>query len=236
MSSRFRFGLQISTDLDDDPVSTARRAEELGFDIVSVSDHIGPGMAPLPTLAESVEIIRRLLDGERVDFVGDHYTVTGAEIDRTVQDHLPILIGGNGRALLEHAGAHADIVGFQGLGRTRSDGHRHAVKWDPAWLTAQVEQVRDGAGDRFDQLELNALAQVVQVTNDRSEALISVCARIEGVDPEHAADMPYLLVGTVDEIVEHIVRCDERWGITYFVVRELEEMAPIIAAMQVNRP
>ena len=92
------------------------------------------------------------------------------------------------------------------------------------------------AGDRFDQLELNALAQVVQVTNDRSEALISVCARIEGVDPEHAADMPYLLVGTVDEIVEHIVRCDERWGITYFVVRELEEMAPIIAAMQVNRP
>jgi alkanesulfonate monooxygenase SsuD/methylene tetrahydromethanopterin reductase-like flavin-dependent oxidoreductase (luciferase family) len=91
-------------------------------------------------LAESIEIIRQLLDGERVDFQGDHYSVAGAQIEPSLQDRLPILIGGNGKALLQHAGAHADIVGFQGLGRTRKDGHRHTVKWDPDWLTTQVEQ------------------------------------------------------------------------------------------------
>jgi hypothetical protein len=142
------------------------------------------------------------------------------------------LVGGNGKALLEHAGAHADIVGFQGLGRTRTDGHRHAVKWDPDWLTTQVEHVRGGGLERFDDLELNALVQVVEITDDRSAALAAFCHGVEGLRPDHAAAVPYLLVGTVDEIAEHVIACRQRWGISYYVVRELDTFAPIIGALR----
>jgi hypothetical protein len=47
-----------------------------------------------------------------------------------------------------------------------------------------------------------------------------------------AAQTPYVLVGTVDEIVEQIVGHSERWGITYFGVRTLDEFGPVIAALR----
>jgi probable F420-dependent oxidoreductase len=183
-------------------------------------------------LMESVEVIRRFIDGQVVTYHGEHVHVDEAQIDASHQERLPILVGGNGAALLGHAGAHADIVGLQGLGRTRPDGHRHAVKWDPSWLTAQIDQVRDGAGTRFDDLELNALVQVTQITDDRTAVLGQVCERVEGLTVEHADAIPYLLIGTVDEIVEKLSACHARWGISYFAVRELESFAPVVAAFR----
>lgn len=185
-------------------------------------------------LAESVEIIRRLLDGETVDFNGAHFKIEGAAIEPPTQERLPILVGGNGAALLAHAGAYADIIGLQGLGRTKPDGHQHSVRWDPEHLSAQVELVRDGAGDRFDDLEFNAMVQAVDITDERQKSLAAICELTEGLALEHAAQIPYLLVGTVDEIVEHLHTCRQRWGISYFVVRALEAFEPIIGAIRAN--
>jgi probable F420-dependent oxidoreductase len=95
-------------------------------------------------LGESVEIIRGLLDGEVVDFDGEYYRVDRARVERAHQERVPILVGGNGTALLTHAGRHADIVGLQGLGRTREDGHSHEVKWSTRHLDEQIAQA--GAG------------------------------------------------------------------------------------------
>ena len=43
---------------------------------------------------------------------------------------------------------------------------------------------------------------------------------------------PYLLIGTVDEIVRHMVTCNERWGINYFAVRELDDFEPVLRALR----
>jgi probable F420-dependent oxidoreductase len=298
-----RIGHQLSGRVRGSPIDTARRAEELGFDIVLASDHVGLELAPLPTLAaiasstttirlgtlvlnndmrnpvqlawdvasidvlsggrfelglgaghtpqeysatgiersaavvrkqrlaESVEIIRALLDGETVDHHGEHYRIEQARTASSSQDRLPILVGGNGAELLGHAGAHADIIGLQGLGRTLADGHQHTVDWRPTHLDAQLAQVRAGAGDRFDELEFNALVQVVQITSDRDGALARICERVEGLTMDDARVTPYLLVGSVDEIVLHMLTCNERWGISYFAVRELDEFAPVLSAL-----
>jgi len=183
-------------------------------------------------LAESVEIIRALVDGEMVDHQGEHYRVRRARIDRARQDRLPILVGGNGEALLTHAGLHADIIGLQGLGRTREDGHSHEVKWSIRHLDEQIDQVRAGAGVRFDDLEFNAMVQVVQVTDDREAALAKVVDRVEGLTMEDAEATPYLLIGTVEEIVLHLMTCNERWGINYFAVRELDDFEPVLRALR----
>jgi probable F420-dependent oxidoreductase len=183
-------------------------------------------------LESSVEIIRGLLDGRPVDRDGEHYRIERARIDRPVQDHLPILVGGNGPRLLAHAGTHADIIGLQGLGRTQTDGHRHEVNWSTARLDEQIEQVRVGAGVRFDDLEFNALVQMVQITDDRHAALERICGLVDGLTMEDADSTPYLLVGTVDEIVLHLMTCRERWGITYFAVRELDGFEPVMQALR----
>ena len=52
----------------------------------------------LDWLDESVMLLRRLLDGERVDHDGPNYTMRDALCEpRPIQAHLPILIGGGGR-------------------------------------------------------------------------------------------------------------------------------------------
>ena len=303
MTRAVRFGFQLSGEHAADPVTAARRAEELGFDIVLASDHVGPGLSPMVTLAaiatatsrirlgtfvlnndmrnpvqlaweaasldrlsggrfelglgaghtpheyaatgltmdppavrkqrliEAVQVVRRLLDGESVDFEGDDVSVSGAKVGRSAQERLPILIGGNGACLLGATGRLADIVGLQGLGRTREDGHRHEVKWTATHLDQQIEQVRGGAGGRFAELEFNALVQVFSITDDRDAAIAkfseSMAADLSVAD---AAVIPYLMIGSVDEIVGHIHACGDRWGITYFVVRALDDFAPVLDA------
>jgi probable F420-dependent oxidoreductase len=179
-------------------------------------------------LMEVVEVVRRLLDGETVDHRGDHLSLAGAHVGRSVQPRLPILVGGNGATLLGHAGAHADIVGLQGLGRTLADGHRHSVRWTIDHLDGQLDQIRAGAGARHDDVELNALVQVVDITDDRERSLAELARRIDGLDPAQAGELPYLLIGTVDEIAEQLLRARERWGISYYVVRDLPAFAPVV--------
>src|SRR5438067_10949554 len=57
--------------------------------------HFDPPAVRRARLAESVQILRRLLGGETVDFQGRHYTVRGQTCDPLpLQAHVPLLIGG----------------------------------------------------------------------------------------------------------------------------------------------
>ncbi|MGF1668205.1 MAG: TIGR03621 family F420-dependent LLM class oxidoreductase [Acidimicrobiia bacterium] len=181
-------------------------------------------------LMESVEIIREMLAGQTVNMRGEFYNIVDAHVTDQAAA-VPILVGGNGAALLKHAGRHADIVGLQGLGRTLEDGHRHTVRWDTDHLEQQLDQIRRGAASRADPPELSALVQVVEVTNNAEAAAAALCKRIPGLSPEIVAEAPYALFGTVDEIAAKLERCRSRWGISYFVVRDGEQFAPIISEL-----
>jgi hypothetical protein len=85
---------------------------------------------------------------------------------------------------------------------------------------------------RFDDIEFNAMVQVVQITDDRESALAKVVERVDGLTMEDAMATPYLLIGTVEEIVLHLMTCNERWGINYFAVRELDDFEPVLSALR----
>lgn len=182
-------------------------------------------------LMESVELIRDLLRGRTVTRSGEFLNVAGACVAGPDLE-VPLLVGGNGSSLLEHAGRHADIIGLQGLGRTLEDGHRHTVRWTADHLEQQLNQIRYGAQNRFDDIELSALVQVVQVTDDVDPAIAELCERVPGLTPKDAAATPYALLGTVDEIAEKLERCRQRWGISYFVVRDHDQFAPVISKLR----
>src|SRR5438477_2660487 len=117
-------------------------------------------------LAEAVTIIRGLLKGDEVTFAGRHYQVTGHTIAPlpVQRPHPPVLIGGNGRNLLTLAARQADIVGFSGITFRQGGGAPPDLSgWRVAAIDERVRLVREAAGDRFPQLELNALVQRVVV-------------------------------------------------------------------------
>lgn len=193
---------------------------------------IGVGFDPPATrkarLAEAVVLLRRLLDGEEVTYAGRYYQLDGARTMRARQDRLPILVGVNGKAALAHAAKHADMVGLTMLGRTLEDGQRHAARWEPDRLDRTVAHIRAEAGSRWDSIELNALIQVVVVTQKRRTAAATVADRIDGLTPDDALATPFLAIGTHDEIADHLLECRRRWGISYFSVREIDSFAPVI--------
>ncbi len=185
-------------------------------------------------LAESVEILRRLFDGESVTFTGAHYSLHGHALFPCRRPAL--LVGGNGDRVLRTAAAHADIVGFTGLGRTLPDGQRHVTEFAPEQVDAKVALVRAAAtaAGRLDPIECNALVQHIAITDDRAAVAATLATRLS-VDPALLLATPYLLFGTVEEIVEQLFRARERWGFTYFVTRDADATAPVIDALR-RRP
>jgi probable F420-dependent oxidoreductase len=183
-------------------------------------------------LGESVEILRRLLDGEAVTFAGTYYQLEAATTLTPLQNHLPILVGVNGRVALSWAAARADTVGLTMLGRTLPDGQRHEVRWAPERLDTTVEWINRHAGAHRADLELNALVQAIDVTNDRQAAAERLTTNISGLTISDALATPFLALGTHDEIAAHLLACRARWGISYFVVRDVEPFTPVIERLR----
>jgi len=183
-------------------------------------------------LAESVEILRGLLDGDEVSFDGAHYHLDRVRTMQSRQEHVPILVGVNGQAALAHAARHADVIGLTMLGRTLEDGQNHEVRWEPDRLDARITHIRLSAGTKWDQLELNVLVQAVIVTDDRRQAAQDLCDEVPGLSLNDALTTPFLALGTHDEIAEHLLTCRRRWGISYFTVRDYLAFAPVIERLR----
>jgi probable F420-dependent oxidoreductase len=197
------------------------------------------GATRVRRLAEAVTILKGLLAGRRVTFVGQHYRVTEHEMHplSVQRPHPPLLIGGDGRRVLELAAKEADIIGLGGL-RFRSGAPPPDVSGFKAQaVDERVQWLRAAAGDRFDQLELSALVQRVVVTEDRRQAAeeytAQPAAQLAGLSPEDVLQSPYMFIGTVDQIAEQLQMHRERWGISYYITFEpaIDSLSPVVARL-----
>jgi probable F420-dependent oxidoreductase len=204
-------------------------------------DQAGLGFDPagvrIARLAEALTVITGLLGGERVTLAGQHYRVTDHAIypppPPVQRPRPPILVGGQGRALLTLAARMADIVGLTGI-IFREGGLRPDVSgFRPAAVEERVRLVRAAAGDRSARLELNALVQRVVVTDDARGAAVELASRWAQLSPDEILESPFVLIGTVDQLVERLQARRARWGISYYVVFEpaLDAFAPVVARL-----
>ena len=186
-------------------------------------------------LAEAVAVIKGLLSGERVTFAGRHYRVAGHTIHPlpVQRPYPPIAIGGNGRRLLTLAAREADIVGFSGITFRRGGTAPDLSGWKVSAVDERVQLVRATAGDRYPELELNVLVQQVLVVADRRRAVEELAGHRNQLSPDEMLESPYVLVGTVDQITDDLRARRERWGFSYFTIREpyIDAVAPIVAQL-----
>jgi probable F420-dependent oxidoreductase len=235
-TARLRTGtLVLNNDLRH-PVDTARESAsvallsggrfELGIGaghMKSEYDAVGigydPGATRVARLVESVTVIRALLDGESVDVDGRFYCVR-AEAGSLVSPpgvRVPILVGGNGTEVLRLGGRVADIVGLAGFGHNSDATEVRLTHFDSAGAADRIDVVRAAAGDRFEEIELNALIQAVMHTDDRDAAAADLGATY-GLSAEQVLDSPFLLLGTHEQMAETIAARQQRFGISYWTV------------------
>src|SRR5207248_1593710 len=99
----------------------------------------------------------------------------------------------------------------------------------PAVTDRKLAWVRDAAGSRFDDLELNTLVGFAMVT-DGARSIADAMAPNFGVSADEALQVPLCLVGTVDWMVDELRRRRERWGFSYiaFDNDSWEAMIPVV--------
>jgi probable F420-dependent oxidoreductase len=146
----------------------------------------------------------------------------------------PVLLAGSGDHLLRTAGELADIVGFAGpFPHPSSLPPGHIPLLSPAAADERIAAVRAGAGNHFDQIELNVGAEV-HITADRRGAAEETQRIHSYLSVEEILASPKFLAGTTDEIAEQLLGHRERFGISYFATIGVTpaEFAPVIDALR----
>jgi probable F420-dependent oxidoreductase len=158
--------------------------------------------------------------GERVDWLR-HVTV---HMNEHVSD-VPILIAGNGDRVLRLAAQRADIIGLTGGGVKTKDV-------DP--LADRIAFVRDAAGDRFDDLELN-ISVTAMPTDDSGVPDLTIPRRfLPDYSDEQILNTPAVLTGSTREIADTVRGYRETYGISYITVQQphAEAFAKVIAELR----
>ena len=183
-------------------------------------------------LAESIRLVKRLLDGETVTHAGPTYRLSEARAwPRPIQrPHPPIIMGGGGPRMLRLAAREADIVGFipqfsPGGRPTWSDAREGA-------LDRKVALVRQASGERFARLELNVFIADAGLIGSGAGLGGSLLAAAKSA-AAGLAGSPHLLYGTLEQIRELLERRRARLGISHYSIpqRSMEAMAPVVAML-----
>jgi probable F420-dependent oxidoreductase len=189
-----------------------------------------PGVR-IERMQEGLAIMKSLWSEGKATFSGKHYTITdavGAPRPYS-QPHPPIVIGGGGKKVLSIAAREADIVGVNPSLAAGAVGPEVAESAKAERFRERVAWVKEAAGPRFDDLELQILTFMAQVVPNGREVYEQM-APMFGLTPEEALEIPIVMAGTVDELCEMLTRRREEYGFNYIVIHgdAYEGFAPVV--------
>jgi len=192
-----------------------------------------PGVR-ISRMAESLAVMKSLWSTGAATFAGEHYTIAGA-VGAPLPHSRPypkVIIGGGGKRVLGIAAREADIVGVNPSLAAGHVGAEVLATTTAEYYDQRIDWVREAAGDRFDDLELQVLTFLVQIVPDREDAIERLSSMMS-VSAEQIDGSPIALIGTIEQITERLVERRERWGFSYVVVHEaeMEAFAPVVAAL-----
>ena len=136
----------------------------------------------------------------------------------------PIMMAGSGDRILALAARTADIVSFPitaGFGPGRPEEA----------LAGRIRRVREAAGDRLAEIELNLFT--AGVGRQVADIDLSVISAASGKSAAELAELPGVLVGSPRQIADTLLRYREEFGISYVSVLEdhmnaLAEVIPLL--------
>lgn len=186
-------------------------------------------------MIEHAQVLKALWAGAPVDFSGEYYEITG--LVGSPAPHTPggppVIIGGGAPRVLRFAGEFADIVGVNPSihsGEIDGDAARDA---QADRIDQKIEWVREGAGDRFDDLELNAWVAAAELTDDPVGFAGEIAPLFGAASGEELLSSPMTLIGNVASLTDELNRRRDRWGYSYIVVPgdHARSFAPLVAAL-----
>lgn len=188
-----------------------------------------PGVR-IARLEETLQLLTQLFTGKPVTFQGEFYQVEDLTLPPVPvqQPHPPFVIGGGSRKILTLAGKYANIVGI--TNRALPDGAKDLEDLTAEAMERKVGWIREGAGARFPEIELNMICGRVVITDHRDAAAAHMAEQLP-LSVAQILEAPAVLIGSVDEIVATLQERRERFGVSNIVIIEpmMEAFAPVVA-------
>ena len=188
--------------------------------------------------AETVEAYKAFMSGELMEIDGQSLKWSGFSGTPTPSQlpYPPIMIGGGSKKILTYAGQHADIVSLNFNNRAGVIGADGMNSGLAAATAKKIQWIKDGAADRFADIELEIGAYTTIVT-DQPQATAAAIGDALGFTPEDIMQHPHCLIGSVDFICDELIRRREQYGISYVSVMDdgtnnmVEAFAPVVARL-----
>lgn len=148
------------------------------------------------------------------------------------QGQPPIMIGGGSPRVLRLAGREADIVSLNFNNRSGVIGPDGVRSSSAEETQRKMDWVREGAGDRFADLEIEIGAYFTFVMDDPAPALDNMATAF-GYSADEMRAHPHALFGSVDTICDELQRRRELFGISYVTVGDsvMDAFAPVVARL-----
>lgn len=203
----------------------------MGADYSQTGIPLDPASERTDRLIEAVSVIKSAFTGEQFSFTGKHYQVTDCVAGPVPvqRPHPPLMIGAGAPRLLGLAGREADIATL--APRTHGDGSGLIVSSANAQATdRKIEWIREAAGPRFGKVELGALIFGVIITDD-PHAVAQEWAAVFETTPEDVLGSPHVLIGSVQSMADELRGYRERFGISYWVVQDLQPFAQVVSQL-----
>ena len=188
-------------------------------------------------LAEAITVLKGCFAEGPFSFSGEHYAITGhdAAPKPAQRPHPPVFLGGGGKRLLTLAAREAQIIGLAPR-LVQGDPPRVDARSLTAAATGEkIRWIREAAGDRFGELELNTYptgGPTVITSNARAEAhrradRIRAQTGVE-LTVEEILDSPHVFIGSLKDLTRKFADLRERFGISSFLIDDLDALAPVV--------
>jgi probable F420-dependent oxidoreductase len=188
-------------------------------------------------LTETITILKGCFADGPFSFTGEHYTITGHDgAPKPAQrPHPPIFLGGGGKRLLTLAACEAQIIGLAPRLIQGDTPRADARSLTAAATEEKISWIREAAGDRFGELELNTYptgGPAVVTGNPRAEARrradhIRAQTGTE-LTVEEILDSPHVFIGSIKDLTRKFTELRERFGISSFLIDDLDALAPVV--------
>ena len=177
----------------------------------------GTGGERVARLSEAVGLLKDVFKGDAVTHSGHFYSATEAAVSPlpVQKPRPPLLIAGSGRQLLTLAAREADIVAFGFSPDANESVAAERIGW-----------VRDAAGPRFGDIELNTNLMAV---GDQVPRWIAITMGVTARDLAERGSIA-AVSGDVEQMCDQLRGRRERLGISYLLVSDdlMDAFAPVV--------
>ncbi|HXX79640.1 MAG TPA: TIGR03621 family F420-dependent LLM class oxidoreductase [Ktedonobacteraceae bacterium] len=184
-------------------------------------------------LHEALHVLKGIFAEEPFTFTGQHYTITNLDSHpKPVQKpHPPLLIGAGSKRMLSIAAREADIIGILPKALTKGTISEDPTERLSETIAQKVAWIRQAAGERFDEIELSMVV-TLEITHDQEQTAAQIIQQRgwSDITSKQVLEMPSMLIGSPDQLIEKLQAVREKYGFSYFVISDtcLETFASIV--------